>query len=387
MPSGSKKRKAAKKKKENRPGNHQDPSSLASGQSHGTDDVKHQDDKHSDVGEVDSPAAASQDLHGHSNVLAEGVQEVIHDEKITSDNKPEEGVKTEAVEEANVVSAEREVRIEDDYNKKDDRFEHEETTKRSYDGGSSRSSRSSSSSSSSSSSDDESSSIKSSQAAKDIPPLLDSATVPNSLSESKTKTDDGVAIEDAGDSIANNVSVVLDRVEMNISSLENSPLSQVKSVIEETEEKKMSSFEDTSVALTLDPKEEETIQSTEQVATISDPTVYVPQPTEKVATVSDPTVCESTEKAATISDPTVCESTDEKVATISDQTVCVLSQSTEDQLMVSYNVPVAAGKNEAEHVSNSGVTEPVVHTAPRPVQTTSWKSCCGLFELFTGSGR
>lgn len=33
------------------------------------------------------------------------------------------------------------------------------------------------------------------------------------------------------------------------------------------------------------------------------------------------------------------------------------------------------------------VEKPQVASAPQTVQTTSWKSCCGIFELFTGSNR
>ncbi|KAI8569001.1 hypothetical protein RHMOL_Rhmol02G0245100 [Rhododendron molle] len=43
----------------------------------------------------------------------------------------------------------------------------------------------------------------------------------------------------------------------------------------------------------------------------------------------------------------------------------------------------------AEHTKDSVMSEcsdsqPLVASAPRPVQTTSWMSCCGLFEVFTG---
>lgn len=43
----------------------------------------------------------------------------------------------------------------------------------------------------------------------------------------------------------------------------------------------------------------------------------------------------------------------------------------------------------AEHTKDSVMSEcsdsqPLVASAPRPVQTTCWMSCCGLFEVFTG---
>ncbi|XP_075497096.1 uncharacterized protein LOC142534073 [Primulina tabacum] len=36
---------------------------------------------------------------------------------------------------------------------------------------------------------------------------------------------------------------------------------------------------------------------------------------------------------------------------------------------------------------DSGVTEVLLVPAPHPVETTTWKSCCGLFEVFAGSRR
>lgn len=66
MPSGAKKRKAAKKKKELEA--HINPSSQRN------EDVKSQDDKGSDSGEIDSPA--SQNHPSHSNPFGEGNKEI-----------------------------------------------------------------------------------------------------------------------------------------------------------------------------------------------------------------------------------------------------------------------------------------------------------------------
>lgn len=330
MPSGSKKRKAAKKKKENQPNSHQDPSS----QSHGSDDGRHRDGKDSDVCEVSSPMA-SQDPHNQQNTSIEEGEEVIHAEKIVPTDG---GVKIDAAdksviaaEEVNVTSANREVGIEDDSSKEDVRLEHKEgATKGSCDGASSRSS--SSSSSSRSSSDDESHGIKSSQAVEDIAPVVDSVTVTHFLSESKVETSDSV--------VPDKVPSLDQKVEVDINPV---ALSSVKSVVEETGEKETSCFEDKVIISTsapdtaLEPKEEATIHSIENISTISDP-----------------------------------------------KEECVL-QATDDQLIVSYNAPATIAENGANNIVDSGVTEPMVRTAPRSVQTTSWKSCCGLFEVFAGS--
>ncbi|CAK9163652.1 unnamed protein product, partial [Ilex paraguariensis] len=57
-----------------------------------------------------------------------------------------------------------------------------------------------------------------------------------------------------------------------------------------------------------------------------------------------------------------------------------------------YNAPGADTSNGAEHLKDPEVPEcsdiqPLGDSALRPVQTTSWKSCCGLFELLTGSNK
>ncbi|KAL6991368.1 hypothetical protein U1Q18_009482 [Sarracenia purpurea var. burkii] len=66
------------------------------------------------------------------------------------------------------------------------------------------------------------------------------------------------------------------------------------------------------------------------------------------------------------------------------------AQEDEYKLMPSSIVPSVDNSNSAENIKDSIVTEcsdrqPLVASTPRPVQTTSWKSCCGLFEVFTGS--
>ncbi|KAL1567453.1 hypothetical protein AAHA92_02930 [Salvia divinorum] len=64
-----------------------------------------------------------------------------------------------------------------------------------------------------------------------------------------------------------------------------------------------------------------------------------------------------------------------------------LAEETHERLSLSYNAPIATHDNRADLEKDSGVTEPLLVPPPHPVQTTSWKCCCGLFELFTGSDR
>ncbi|KAL0398389.1 UNVERIFIED_CONTAM: hypothetical protein Sradi_2182200 [Sesamum radiatum] len=363
MPSGAKKRKAAKKKKENQSNNHPNPSS-ASAHSHGSaeghglkyidvefvlmpevsgsgdEDVKHQDDKGSDVGEVSSPA--SQDHHRHETVLTEGEEEEIEKEGNLS-NPPSVGeLKTDSgqVQKAleSVVRVEREIKIDDELEHRDETFEHDESTTKSYDGGSSGRS---SSSSSSSSSDDESHGIKNSEAAMDISSVVDSAKVADSLSDSTFSA----PIKEACDSVAEKISVSGEQVGVDMSSPINITVAPyvVESVAQENGGKKLSSVEDkvgTSMACVYDAlerKEEAIVQSVKTTATISDPKECV-------------------------------------------------AQETDDRLALPYNAPSPTADNGAEHKKDSGVTQPLLVPSPHPVHRTSWKSCCGLFEVFSGSG-
>ncbi|XP_016495081.2 uncharacterized protein LOC107814223 [Nicotiana tabacum] len=61
----------------------------------------------------------------------------------------------------------------------------------------------------------------------------------------------------------------------------------------------------------------------------------------------------------------------------------------EDKLELSYNAPTVDVTVHPDNVKDTPTRECYEHQpvalAPRPVQTTSWKSCCGLFEVFAGS--
>ncbi|XP_057463048.1 uncharacterized protein LOC130753117 isoform X2 [Actinidia eriantha] len=67
-------------------------------------------------------------------------------------------------------------------------------------------------------------------------------------------------------------------------------------------------------------------------------------------------------------------------------------QEDENKLSASSEIPSVDNINGGEHIEGSVISEcsdrqPLVASAQRAVQTTSWKSCCGLFELFTGVER
>ncbi|GER28454.1 hypothetical protein STAS_04250 [Striga asiatica] len=190
MPSGSKKRKAAKKKKENQTDNNNNPNpSPVSTEAHGDGvDVKPQDDKDSDAGEVSSPA--SQDHHSRQNNYSSGEDEerenisnppLVGKEDINDDVIDEPLKKTEA--EEGFVPVERESTIEKESDKNDKNFEHDEIASKSYDGAPSRSS------SSLSSSDDESNGIKNSKSENAENAPSDIVSEDTSLSGEKVKID------------------------------------------------------------------------------------------------------------------------------------------------------------------------------------------------------
>ncbi|XP_023543820.1 uncharacterized protein LOC111803573 [Cucurbita pepo subsp. pepo] len=88
MPSGAKKRKAAKKKKELEA--HINPSSNAS---QGNEDVKNRNDKGSDSGEVESPASENQP--SHSNPFGKGNKEVEESSSSNSGTNQKLGLASE----------------------------------------------------------------------------------------------------------------------------------------------------------------------------------------------------------------------------------------------------------------------------------------------------
>lgn len=207
----------------------------------GDENVKHQDDKESDVGEVSSPA--SQDHHRQQNLLTEGEEEEIEKE----------------------ARVEREIKIKDELGQKYGTVEHDESTRKSYDGGSS-----GRSSSSSSSSDDESHGIKNTQAVMDISSVVDSAKVADSLSGRSADSISNAPTKEAHDSVAEKISVLGEQVGVDMSY-------PYESALEENEEKKLSSVEDkvgksmASVHAALEREEEAIVQSVHNTATILKP--------------------------------------------------------------------------------------------------------------------
>ncbi|KAG6387105.1 hypothetical protein SASPL_152288 [Salvia splendens] len=294
MPSGAKKRKAAKKKQGAQPNSNNPNPSLAAS----TQDVKHEDDRQSDVGEASSTTSNP----SHHDLLTEGEEEKVQNRE---NAPPVEGVKIEG---NNAVPIEREFKTGEEFPEK---FEHEETERKSYDGGSSGSSRCSSRSSS----DDESHGVKRSHAVIDTVPAI-------SIGEASEAVVDCVPPV-----VSDKVLLLSESMKVNTSSPSGS---------KESGEKKGSV--------------EEQVGGSE--------TFYDAEATTPFA---------------------------EYVGVASDLKTSV--EETRERLSLSYNAPIATHDNGADLEKDSGVTESLLVPPPRPVQTTSWKGCCGLFELFTGSDR
>ncbi|KAL2494599.1 uncharacterized protein Fot_38356 [Forsythia ovata] len=345
MPSGAKKRKAAKKKKEKESSSASTNSSNqpdSAVHSHGDDVLKHQDDKETDGGEVSSPA--SQDHNSHQQHFTEEEEEVEKGED-TSNFVFIEGVKNEGVkeqkmvaEEKSVVQVEKELKHEDESGKKDVMIEYDELAEKSYDGGVSGSS---SSNSSSSSSDDESHGFeKNKDTVHDA--SVDLAKAADSLSERPSEVFHGALVEQAGNSVVQTCPVVgLEKVsllneEVQLNTGAPLDISETSPVLKENMEE-------------LKAADESFVFSAAGMDGAFDMEVVE-------ATV------QSAETAEATSDANECA-----------------AQGTDDKLTLSYSV--------AENEKDSGVPKPMVASTPRAVQTTSWKSCCGLFEILTGSER
>lgn len=233
--------------------------------------MKQHEHKESDVGEVSSPG--SEDNHNHRSFSTEGEgKEEIEKERNFQSLTSVEGSGTEIVAqnivlEKSVLGSEKEIKIEDVFYGEDRRYKHDEAVRKSYAGGSS-----GSRSSSSSSSDNESHDIEDNQAQAD------------SLSGMSVKANHHVPVEEADDSVSENIPaadskeilVSGEHVGADMSSPADISVAPcvVGSVIKENGERKLSSIKNkvgTSVALVDAVVEEEPIvQSVDKTVTVLD---------------------------------------------------------------------------------------------------------------------
>ncbi|KAH7545099.1 hypothetical protein FEM48_Zijuj01G0057300 [Ziziphus jujuba var. spinosa] len=333
MPSGAKKRKAAKKKKEKEAYINPSPNNPE-----GTDDSKSQDERGSDGG---SPAF--QDHRNHPQPFTEGSEElgerdpssvrvIVPEDKATEevsggvDNSQEVGLQD------GVVAIERDLKHEDDSESKNITVEHIESAKKSYDGDHRRSS-----SSSSSSSDDDSRTVEK----KPNKEATHSVSVATSYDDLVKPIDpEDVPAGKTSDSIAQ-MSPVVDSVK------------PVAPVSEET----------------LNVLESAPIEN---------------KGAEKLCTGAP--IFEFSAKK--VENKVLLDENGDASSSVLESE----SKRNEDEILPSSGGPVAQTSNGAESIKEPEIPEysenqPLVAPAPRVVQKTPWWNCCGIFDVITGSSR
>lgn len=451
MPSGAKKRKAAKKKKENEANN----SSTAN--SKGNGDLKIQDEKESDNGDVSFPV--SQDHHHHSFVEGSNgekeeekdtpsVQPLVAGEKtkepIPNDEKDMQEVGLVADSELPIVN---ETKPEDDSEHTDLYIEQAKPSVESRDG-------CSSSSSSNESQVREDSVFDGSPKTRaeaynsvlgaspaDIP-----AKLPVSLPDVVTRGTEGPLVEENYNSVMANSPVVVDEgkpviatqndtVEKTLSSdsVELGLKENGKKILPPSEEKDSRL---SPVIVDMDPRREEDKKSAtlnENLRTASDTKVSGSK--ENGEKMLPSSMFNSSEAELNSKDDKVLSlvgetsgqysSTNldtlkekgEKMPPCSEETSSMVSESMEREEKVfplldensvassgAMGLKVEGGKmvqssdsrsvrtnNSVENVRGSEIPEPtnsltLVPLPPQRLQKTSWKGCCGLFDLFSGTG-
>ncbi|KAH0696907.1 hypothetical protein KY290_014330 [Solanum tuberosum] len=424
MPSGAKKRKAAKKKKQVQA---IEPPSRSTGSFPGEEDLK-RDDKESDS-EGSSPA--SQDYQNHQNQFTEG--EVEDGEKQLDDSHDRsieenefngvkhEGKEVEIVgnEEGGLVQVERELKVECESESQKISVENSETMIESNRGGLQRSS--SSSSSSCSSSVEKYDVADKNDVVVDDAPTVELVKDIESLSGTNNiVVDDAPVVELVKDieSLLDKNSIVVDdapAVEL-VKDNESLPDEQVADILVETTSAcdldKAAISEDivqvttsasdadnviaSAVELVVKEKGEENLCVVDEKDTASDTVVenwkenlgaIVDKAT--ISEVLMETVSEKRDETATaascdvsaISSGNTLENTDAKASATLEN---------EEKIEAPHSTPKIDASVSAD-VKESPARECHDHQLTalpsRPVQTTSWKSCCGLFELFAGSNR
>ncbi|XP_057949006.1 uncharacterized protein LOC131144394 [Malania oleifera] len=386
MPSGSKKRKAAKKKKEKRAN-----INSSANTSHGNNGLKLRDEKESDGGEVGSPA--SQDHQHHERPFGEAAGE---EDKTDTSSVQSFASENKSMEEASqdkggegVVDVVPQLKPEESSKRQNISIEYVELEKESHDEGSfgddGGTSRDDGGTSSSSSSDDE-------RKWKDDASNSVLETTPPDASVMAEVVD--VARKSKDDSY-NSV--------LETTPADASVMTEVVDVVPPGEA--------CNVVLETGPLAESTKPAHSLPEEAAFDTKIIPVPNLKVSDGVDtsskehekllPSLHEVTADSLTTIDST-SKKHDDKVFPLSNENVRVSSISSgvvsasadnEDKLLPPSDVPSVGVGDGAEPTQGSEETpecsenQPLVASAPRSEQTTFWKSCCGLFDVLTGSNR
>ncbi|KAK4710890.1 hypothetical protein R3W88_005403 [Solanum pinnatisectum] len=418
MPSGAKKRKAAKKKKQVQA---IEPPSRSTGSFPGEEDLK-RDDKESDS-EGSSPA--SQDYQNHQNQFTEGEVEDAekqlddsHDRSIEENEfngVKHEGKEVEIVgnEEGGLVQVERELKIERESESQKISVENAETMIESNRGGLRRSSSSSSVEKYDVADkndvvvddaptvelvqDIESLPGKNSivvdnapvvELVKDIESLLDknSIVVDDAPAVELVEDNESLPDEQVADILVETTSACdLDKaaisedivqVTTSASDADNLIASAVEPVVKEKGEENLCVVDEKDTASdTVVENWKENLGAIVDKATISE--VLMETGSEKRDETATAVSCD----ASAISSGNTLENTDAKASATLEN---------EEKIEAPHSAPKIDASVSAD-VKESPARECHDHQLTvlpsQPVQTTSWKSCCGLFELFAGSNR
>lgn len=300
-----------------------------------------EDDRESDVGEVSSP-------------MSQDHQKLPMDEKIKKDGE---------------VSV-KEIKIEDELGKKDGIIDHDdEANSASYEGGSSRSS----GGSSSSSSDDEVHRVKKGQAESSI------ASVGSvELAESSIAAEGGdLVVESIPAAISEKITVSSELVESAAPSPADIAVAPrvIESTLEQHGKKKCCSVKERistsepSVNAASHGKGEANSQSAEACVTVA-------QENDDRSTSPDIASTADVDNGAqhVVKDSVLTQ-------------VCVVFQPVEEHIHQSrYHFSFEHKCYAVIYLLRSNFLQLVAAPSPYPIQKTSWKGCCGLFEVFSSSG-
>ncbi|KAG2684869.1 hypothetical protein I3760_10G095600 [Carya illinoinensis] len=356
MPSGPKKRKAAKKKKDKEIHNSTNPSTE---NPQGNDDLKSQDGKESDDGEVSSPISRDQDsdqnpFNEGSEALGErdssSIRSFVAEEKsMLGVHSDVEDAQKIGLEDDGGVVIERELKSEENSQSKNVRVEHVESAKESHDGDE-RSFSSSGPGDESQITEEKPKEVAYNSGLEaisydDLDKPVDSSQV-----EVTWVADDALAGETFNsipesatlvDSVQSVVPVSQETIEMALSAPVENPV--IMNVVEVSEEKLFPKSREGQAAVT-----NFSLKKSEEVFPLSHENVHA-----------------------------------------SSKTVESVSNGFEGKILASSSAPVAATSNDAAHVMIPECSESQAIEAPAPkvVQRTSWLSCCGLFEVLAGFGR
>ncbi|XP_031286061.1 general transcriptional corepressor trfA-like [Pistacia vera] len=365
----SKRRKAAEKKKGQSPTTNNNQHQLFNNNNDnsnplGNNDPKSQDERESDGGEVNSPA--SQEHHDQPHPFKENIEELEKRDpssvrSFDSENKSMEEVTGDVehaekveIQDDDAIKMERELRSEEDSESQIIDIK----PKESNDG----------SSSSSSSSDDESQVVekKTEEAAY------------GSVSEAMSRNGENKPVESAYGSISEAIS----------RNGENKPVESLpEEVIQVTEE---ASFEEAGKSV-VDAVS--SVDSVKPLVSVTEEVIPVAQ--------SDPVENSLASDVVETRLKEIEESkrSEDKVFPISEDNVKApstmvgsIANVNEVKVLPTSDAPIAETSNAAENIRDSKIpdsseNQPLLVSAPRAAERTSWMGCCGLLDVLTGSSR